>query len=81
MVTKIDFDEKLRERLGGAAGIEVEAATVHAALLKVAAAYPALHMFNCDGDLRGTLKVRRDGVLIPVTEALQDGSVIELGMG
>lgn len=82
MAITIWFDEKLRERLGGAEGCEVSSAgTVHAALLHVGKAYPALHMFNCDGELRGTLKVRRGGQPIAVTEPVQDGETLELGIG
>ena len=81
MAVRVEFNEALRQRLGGAAGVTVEAATVHAALIAVATAYPALHLFNCDGDLRGTLKVRRGGELIPVSDPLPEGDQIELGLG
>lgn len=81
MAVRVDFNEALRRRLGDVEGITVDAATVHAALIEVAMAYPALHMFNCEGELRGTLKVRRDGEVIPVSEPLPDGSRIELGLG
>ncbi len=82
MAITIRFDEKLRERLGGAEGTDVPGVgTVHAALLHVGKAYPALHMFNCDGELRGTLKVRRGGEVVAVTEPVRDGETLDLGMG
>jgi hypothetical protein len=82
MAITVSFDEKLRARLGGAESMELASATtVHGVLLQVGKAYPALHMFNCDGELRGTLKVRRDGQFVAVTEPVQDGETLELVLG
>ena len=50
MAVKVEFSDKLREWVGAMEDMEVSAATVHQALFAVARAYPALHMFNCEGD-------------------------------
>ena len=81
MAVRVEFNEALRQKLGGAEGLDVAAVTVHAALIEVAKMYPALHMFNCDGELRGTLKAKRGGAPVPVSETLADGDRIELAMG
>ncbi len=80
MTVRVDFDERLTEK-AGADGLNVAAATVHGALLAVAQAYPVFHMFNCDGDLRGVLKVQRNGLPVAVTETLAEGDNLRLYLG
>lgn len=81
MAITVKFDDKVRERVGGAEGLECQGATVREALFQVSKTYPALHMFNCDGDLRGTLHVTRDGQPAAMDDAVEDGGALELGIG
>ncbi len=61
--------------------MEVTGRTVHQALFQVARTYPALHMFNCDGELRSILKAVKNGEPATVTDALQDGDILLLSIG
>lgn len=80
MAITVRFDDKVRERVG-AEELECSGATVREALFQVSKTYPVLHMFNCDGDLRGTLKVSRGGEPAAMTDTVEDGGVLELGIG
>ena len=80
MTVRVDFDERLTEK-AGADGLEVTATSVHGALFAVAKAYPVFHMFNCDGELRGVLKVQRNGQPVAVTEPLAEGDKLRLYLG
>ena len=80
MAIYVEFDEKVSQLAGGAAGTEVNARTIHEALIQVARAYPSLHMFNCDGELRGILRVWRNGQPATVTEALEEGDTLRLSV-
>jgi len=82
-VVRVEFDETVSRLAGGATGLDaVTAATVHAALIQIARTYPRIHLFNCDGDLRGILRVYRNGqpVASVRTEPLDDGDVLRLAV-
>lgn len=81
MAIKVEFDENVRRKIGGAEGMAVEAASVHGALIQVARTYPALHMFNCEGELRSILKVQKNGQPATVRDDLADGDTLRLYMG
>ncbi|MBV9849297.1 MAG: MoaD/ThiS family protein [Armatimonadetes bacterium] len=81
MAIKVEFSEKLRQWVGEMEDMEVSAQTVHQALFAVARAYPALHMFNCEGELRSILRFTRNGQPAKVTDALQDGDTVQLSVG
>lgn len=82
MPAYVAFDEKVSQLAGGGApGMEVKPGTIHAALLQVARAYPGLHAFNCDGELRSVLKVTKNGQPVAVTEELKDGETVRLAVG
>lgn len=87
MTIHVEFDGKVSQLAKGATGMDVTAAgdalTVHAALLQVARYHPGLHLFNCDGEMRGALKVKRDpdGPPIAVRETLADGDRLWLVVG
>lgn len=81
MAIMVKFDDKVRERAGGAEGLEVKGTTVQEALFQVSKTYPVLHMFNCDGELRGTLKIRRNGEPVAMSDVVEDGGVLELEIG
>jgi len=80
MTVRVDFDERLAEK-AGAPGLDVNATTIHTALFAVAKAYPVFHMFNCDGELRGILKVQRNGQPAHVSETLAEGDHLLLYLG
>ena len=45
MTIPVEFDETVSRWAGGTTGMEVNATSVHGALIQVAKAYPAFHMF------------------------------------
>jgi hypothetical protein len=81
MAIKVEFDEKVSQKIGGAEGMAVDAASVHGALIQVARTYPALHMFNCEGELRSILKVQKNGQPATVRDDLNDGDMLRLLFG
>lgn len=81
MTIPVEFDETVSRWAAGAAGMEVQATSVHAALIQVAKAYPAFHMFNCDGELRGILKLHRNGAPAAVADPLAEGDTLRLSVG
>ena len=81
MAIKVEFSDKLRQWVGEMQDMEVSAQTVHQALFAVARAYPALHMFNCEGELRSILRFTRNGQPAKVTDPLQDGDTVQLTVG
>lgn len=81
MTITVEFDDKIRQKIGGAERLDVTATTVHGALIQVARTYPALHMFNCEGELRSILRVTRNGQPAAAGEALAEGDALRLGMG
>ena len=81
MAVKVEFSDKLREWVGAMEDMEVSASTVHQALFAVARAYPALHMFNCEGELRSILKFTRNGQPAKVADPLTDGDTVQLTAG
>ena len=81
MAIRVEFNGRLRERTGGAEGLDVSAATVGEALIQVARAYPALHMLNCDGEVRSVFRVQKNGQPPPLTEPLADGDTLLLAVG
>ena len=81
MAIKVEFSDKLREWVGAMEDMEVSAPTVHQALFAVARAYPALHMFNCEGELRSILRFTRNGQPAKVTDALEDGDTVQFSVG
>ena len=80
MTVRVDFDARLTEK-AGAPGADVSADTVHGALFAVARQFPIFHMFNCDGELRGILKVERNGEPTAVTDVLMAGDQLRLYLG
>lgn len=81
MAIHVQFDEKIRQRVGAPESMPVTAKTVHQALFQVAAAYPALHMFNCEGEMRSILRVAKNGQPTKVTEPLADGDIVQISLG
>ena len=81
MAIKVEFSDKLRQWIGDTQDLEVSAETVHQALFQVARAYPSLHMFNCEGELRSILRFTRNGHPAKVTDALHDGDTVQLTVG
>ncbi len=81
MTIPVEFDETVSRWAGGVSGMEVNATSVHGALIQVAKAYPAFHMFNCDGELRGILKLHRSGQPATVADQLVEGDTLRLSVG
>jgi hypothetical protein len=81
MTVPIEFDDRLTQIAGGAAGLTVNAASVHGALVQVAKAFPAFRMFNCDGALRSILRVARNGTPAAISDALAEGDTLRLSLG
>ena len=81
MAVKVEFDDKLQQWVGKMQDMEVSAPTVHQALFQVARAYPALHMFNCEGELRSILRFTKNGQPAQVTDALGEGDTVQLSVG
>ena len=81
MAIKVEFDENVSQKIGGAEGMAVDALSVHGALIQIARTYPALHMFNCDGELRSILKVQKNGQPATVHDELKDGDFLRLLIG
>ena len=81
MAVKVEFSDKLREWVGAMEDMEVSAGTVHQALFAVARVYPALHMFNCEGELRSILRFTKNGQPAKVTDALTDGDTVQISVG
>jgi len=81
MAVTVIFDDKLRLKLGDLEQIEVDAKTIHGALLTVSKTYPVLHLLNCDGDLRSIVKFHKNGNPAKVTEEVADGDTIGLSIG
>ena len=81
MTIPIEFDERLSQIAGGATGLEVNATSVHGALIQVAKAYPAFRMFNCDGELRSILRLHRNGEPAQVADPLAEGDTLRLSLG
>lgn len=81
MAITVEFNEKVSRMIGGAEGMAVDAVSVHGALIQVARTYPALHMFNCEGELRSILKVQKNGESATVRDELSDGDTLRLYMG
>ena len=79
----VQFDEKLSTLAGGAGGLRVPAPaqTVRDVLILVARAFPALHLFNCEGELRRIVRVERNGQPAVLPEAVQDGDTLRLSVG
>lgn len=80
MAILIQLDEKLSRMAGGAAETEVAAQTktVREALLLAARAFPSLHLFNCEGELRGIVRVRRNDAPADLSEPLADSDTLLL---
>lgn len=81
MSVKVQFDAALGRLAGGATEIEVTGETVREALFQVARAYPSLHLFNCEGELRGIVRVQRNGQPATLTDALATGDTLLLHVG
>lgn len=81
MPIQVQFDEKIHQRVGAPEAMEMTAQTVQHALYQVAAAYPGLHMFNCEGQLRSILRFAKNGLPATLTEPLADGDTVQLSMG
>ena len=81
MAIHVQFDEKLSRLAGGSTETEASGRTVRDALIQVARAFPALHLFNCEGELRGIVRVRRNGQPAPLSEAVEDGDTLLLTVG
>lgn len=81
MAIHVEFDPRVSELTGGAAGIDVSGNTVQEALFQVSKAYPALRMFNCEGELRSILKVARNTAPAPLADPVQDGETLRLSVG
>ncbi len=79
MAIKVQLDEKLSRMAGGATETELAAQkTVREALLLAARAFPSLHLFNCEGELRGIVRVRRNDAPADLSESLEDGDTLLL---
>ena len=81
MTIPIEFDDRLIELADGATGLEVNATSVHGALIQVAKAHPKFRMFNCDGELRSILRVHRNGAPATIGDALAEGDALRLSLG
>ena len=80
MPITIQFDEKIRQKVGAPETMEVTAETIQYALFQVAAAYPGLHMFNCEGELRSILHFAKNGEPAQLTVSTADGDKVQLSM-
>lgn len=80
MAIRVQFDGKISSLAGGASETEVAGGTVREALFQVARAFPALHLFNCEGELRRIIRVRRNGEPAELTDAVQDGDTLRLSV-
>jgi len=84
MTVNVEFDEKVAKLAGGgAAGMSVQdptALTVQTALMQVGRTYPSLHLFNCEGELRSSIKLTRNGQPVTVTDPLADGDTLRMAI-
>ena len=80
MAVTVTFDDRLRQRLGDIQQIDVDAKTVHAALMLVSKTYPVLHLLNCDGELRSIVRFAKNGSPVSVTAEVADGDTIALSI-
>ena len=87
MTLHVKFDEKVSALAKGAAGMDVSATgdslSAHAALIQIARYYPGLHLFNCEGEMRGAMKAKRDpaGAPIDIWDKFADGEALYLVVG
>ena len=81
MTIRVQFDENVRALAGGPSEIQVTGQTVLDALIQVARAYPSLHLFNCEGELRRIIRVQRNGQPTALTEVLQEDDTLRLYTG
>lgn len=81
MSIQVEFDSKVQEKTGGAAGKDVTASTVREALYQVAAAYPALRLFNCEGEMRSVFHIRQGDTPTTLDSSLNDGDAVLLALG
>lgn len=78
----VEFDAKVSQLAGGAPGAEVKtAALVRDVLYEVAKAFPSLHLFNCEGEIRAIMRVRRNNQPAALTEPLAETDTLRLGVG
>ena len=78
MATRVEFDAKVSQLAGGASEIRVTGQTVGDALIQVARAFPSLHLFNCEGELRRIIRVQRNGQPTTLAEVLQEDDILRL---
>lgn len=81
MAIHVEFDGKVIEWANGANGIDVDGATIQEALYKVSKAYPSFRMFNCDGELRSILKVKRGTEQADLKAVALEGETLTLSVG
>ncbi len=81
MTIHVQFDPKVQEKAGGSAGQTVAAQTVREALSQVARQYPALRLFNCEGEMRSVFHVRRDDADTALDSPAHDGETLMLALG
>ena len=79
MTIRVHFDAALSRMAGGATEVPVTGQTVRDALFQVARAFPALHLFNCEGELRRIVRVQHgDGRAAALADVLADGDTLRL---
>jgi hypothetical protein len=80
MTIRVHFDAALSRMAGGASEAQVTGQTVRDALFQVARAFPALHLFNCEGELRRIVRVLHgsDGRPAALADVLTDGDTLRL---
>lgn len=82
MTIGVHFDAKLSGLAGGASGTHVAAPaqTLRDVLIQVARAFPSLHLFNCEGELRRIIRLERNGQPATLADAVQDGDTLRLSV-
>ena len=81
MSIQVEFDPKVQDKTGGAAGQTVTASTVREALYQVAASYPMLRLFNCEGEMRSVFHIRQENAPTTLDTPVRDGETVTLALG
>lgn len=78
MAVTVQLDPALSSMTGGATTLTVEGSTVREAMVQVARTFPSLRLINCEGEMRGIMKVLRNGSRADLAEPLHDGDTLLL---
>jgi hypothetical protein len=79
MSVQVQFDPQV-EAKAGAPGHSATGQTVREALYQVGAVYPALRLFNCEGEMRSVFHIRQGDDPIALDAPVADGDTVTLAL-